>query len=150
MNVMRLDGRQLNYWVAKSAGLNLSSDLPAAGTRHDPDSGFWHPHTYNPANDWSQAGPIISNEWFGIEDTLIEWFGPQWPHIPGIAENPLKWFMRAYVATQFGFEVEDIAPLGYSVEVTKPATTTRPTTPAQPAKVSIKSWLARWWRPISW
>jgi hypothetical protein len=109
MNVKRLDGRQLNYWVAKSAGLKLSADPQNPGTPHDPESGVWHPHTYNPANDWSQAGLILSNEWFSIEDALIEWFGPQWPHIPAIADSPLKWFMRAYVATQYGDEVEDLS-----------------------------------------
>jgi hypothetical protein len=110
MNVKRLDGRQLNHWVAKSAGLTLSLDYQKPGTRHDPESGVWHPHTYNPANDWSQAGPIVSGEWFAIEDALMNWFGPQWPHIPAITENPLKWFMRAYVSTQFGDEVEDTGP----------------------------------------
>ena len=109
MNVVRLDGTLLNYWIAKSAGLKLSPLDPQANESHDPDSGFWHPVTYCPANDWSQAGPIIANEWFAIEDKLVEWFGPQWTHINGIRENPLKWFLRAYVATQYGNEVEEIA-----------------------------------------
>ncbi len=107
MNVKRLDGRMLNFWVAKSAGLTLSESDAHPGRRHDPDSGFWHPHSYNPANDWSHAGAIISEEWYAIEDMLVEWFGPQWPHIPAIADRPLTWFLRAYVATQFGDEVED-------------------------------------------
>jgi hypothetical protein len=114
MNVKRLDGRQLNYWVAKSAGLKLSADYQLPGTPHDPESGVWHPHTYNPANDWSQAGFILSSEWFTIEDALVEWFGQQWPHIPAISENPLKWFMRAYVATQYGDEVEDTSPFDFT------------------------------------
>ncbi len=108
MNVKRLDGRMLNFWVAKSAGLTLAESGVPTGRRHDPDSGFWHPHTYNPANDWSHAGAIISDEWFAIEDMLMEWFGPQWAHVPAIADHPLTWFLRAYVATQFGDEVEDI------------------------------------------
>jgi hypothetical protein len=61
--------------------------------------------TYSPANDWSQGGPIVTNEWYAIEDMLLEWFGAEWPHIHAIVENPLKWFMRAYVATQYGNEV---------------------------------------------
>jgi len=111
MKVKRLDGRQLNHWVAKSAGLTLSLDYQNLGARHNHESGVWHPHPYNPANDWSQAGPIVSGEWVAIEDALMNWFGPQWPHIPAIAENPLKWFMRAYVATQFGDDVEDTCPI---------------------------------------
>jgi hypothetical protein len=108
MNVKRLDGRLLNFWVAKSAGLHLSVQDADPTKGHDPDSGFWHPHTYNPANDWSHAGPIVSVEWFAIEDMLVEWFGPHWSHIPVITDNPLKWFMRAYVGTQFGDEVEEV------------------------------------------
>jgi Protein of unknown function (DUF2591) len=111
MNVMRLDGRLLNYWVAKSAGLTLGLSNTTATTRDDRDGGTWHPHTYNPASNWAQAAPIIADEWFSIEDTLLEWFGPQWSHIAGIADNPLKWFMRAYVATQYGNEVEDSIPI---------------------------------------
>lgn len=109
MNIKRLEGALLNYWIARSAGLQLATSDPRPGSHHDPDSGLWHPMTYCPASDWSVAGPIISSEWFSIEDQLIAWFGAEWTHINAIAENPLKWFMRAYVATQFGDEVEDLA-----------------------------------------
>jgi hypothetical protein len=108
MNVRRLDGALLSLWVAKSAGLQLSPVEPKANEQHDPDSGYWHPVTYSPATDWSQAGPIVSSEWYGIEDTLIEWFGSEWTQMKDITDNPLKWFMRAYVATQYGNEVEEI------------------------------------------
>ena len=107
MNVKKLDGALLNAWVAKAAGLALAPVDPRPGDDHDPDSGFWHPVTYSPANDWSQGGPIVTNEWYAIEDMLLEWFGAEWPHIHAIVENPLKWFMRAYVATQYGNEVEE-------------------------------------------
>ncbi len=108
MNVKRLDGRMLNFWIAKSAGFSQPSDTPALIRGEPPDSSFWYRHNYNPANDWSHAGAIVAENWFSIEDTLLEWFGEQWPHIPTVADNPLKWFMRAFVATQFGDEVEDI------------------------------------------
>ena len=111
MNVKRIEGRLLNFWVAKSAGLRLSDENPAPGKRHDPDSGLWHPHTYNPANDWSHGGAIVAEEWFFIENMLTEWFGPDWAHVPEIADHPLSWFMRAYVAIHFGNEVEDYRPL---------------------------------------
>lgn len=144
MNVKRLDGRQLNHWVAKSAGLTLSADHQKPGTRHDPDSGVWHPHTYNPANDWSQAGAIVAGEWFAIEDVLLQWFGPQWPHIPAIAENPLKWFMRAYVATQFGDEVEDSSPFAQI-----PVASDAPA-PPPPQVDKDKYRFSQWFRLISW
>jgi hypothetical protein len=108
MNVRRLDGALLSLWVAKAAGLKLSPVEPKADEQHDPDSGYWHPVTYSPDCDWSQAGPIVANEWYGIEDMLVEWFGPQWTQVKDIVDHPLKWFMRAYVATQYGNEVEEI------------------------------------------
>jgi hypothetical protein len=107
MNVKRLESTALNYWVAKSAGLKLTPSRLEQSEQHDPESGFWHPRTYQPATDWSQGGPIVSNEWFGIEDILVGWFGPEWTQVNAITESPLKWFMRAYVASQFGDEVED-------------------------------------------
>jgi hypothetical protein len=107
MNVKRLDGALLNFWVAKSGGLKLQPESPKPGERYDPESGYWHPLNYHPATDWSQAGPIVSNDWFALEDILIEWFGDEWNHIRGLTQDPLKWFMRAYVASQFGDEVED-------------------------------------------
>ncbi len=146
MNVKRLDGRQLNYWVARSAGLKLSDQYQQPGTRHDPESGVWHPHTYNPANDWSQGGAIVSGEWYSIEDVLVEWFGPEWPHVPAVAENPLKWFMRAYVATQFGDEVEDATPFPLAPEV--PATPTRST--FTPPSSTAKSMSLGWLRQFNW
>ena len=107
MNVRKLDGTPLNYWVAKSAGLKLTPSRLEQSDQHNPESGFWHPKTYQPVTDWSQGGPIVSNEWFVIEDILIGWYGPEWTQTPFIREAPLKWFMRAYVASQFGDEVED-------------------------------------------
>jgi hypothetical protein len=143
MNVKRLDGRLLNYWVAKSAGLALAGMDQSTGARHDPDSGFWHPHTYNPANDWSHAGAILANDWFAIEDTLIEWFGVQWPHIPAIADNPLKWFMRAYVATQFGDEVEEVTTAMPVAAETYQSVATPPPT------LQRKRWLPSWLKRFS-
>lgn len=142
---MRMDGRQLNYWVAKSAGLKLSPEHLKPGIPHDPESGFWHPHTYNPANDWSQAGPIVAEEWFNIDEVLTEWFGINWTHIPAINENPLKWFMRAYVATQFGNAVEDY---DHGESVAAAATSPPPTN--QAGDSGLKSRILHWFRRINW
>ncbi len=108
MNVKKLEKPLLNFWVAKSAGLKRLPQPPQPGEPHDPESGHWHPHNYDPASDWSQAGPIVSNEWYVIEDTLIEWFGPGWTRSKTVVDFPLMWFMRAYVASQFGDQVEDL------------------------------------------
>lgn len=112
MYVRRLEGTMLNFWVAKSAGLALSNQPPKAGQLHDPESKQWHPDNFHPSSDWSCAGPIVSNEWYVIEDNLREWFGEDWGSLPAIATQPLVWFMRAYVASQFGDQVEDFAAPG--------------------------------------
>ena len=132
MNVKRLDGRLLNYWVARAAGL-----IPGA-------SDTWAPHRYNPANDWSHAGSIVAEEWFAIEDTLIEWFGQQWPHVPVVVQQPLKWFMRAYVATQFGNEVEEVTspmPLEFECQAIAPPSSSPP---------RAESWMPTWLRKFCW
>lgn len=108
MRVTSLDGALLDFWVAKSENLKLLPALSEEEQPHVNGSGYWHPSTYHPSSDWSQGGEIISNEWYSIEDALIEWFGPGWPYIKAITESPLKWLMRAYVKTKFGDEVEEI------------------------------------------
>jgi hypothetical protein len=132
MHVWTLDGPVLNYWVAKSAG------LPPAATM------ACHPGTFSPADDWAHAGCIISEDWFAIEDTLLEWFGPQWSHIPAVAGHPLKWFMRAYVSTQIGNEVDELSA-------------TMPLEPADallavasPSRDNATHRLTGWLRKISW
>lgn len=108
MRVSSLEGAALDFWVAKSENLKLSPEPPEVGERHVNGSGCWHPGTYHPSIDWSQAGVIIANDWYAIEDALIEWFGPHWPFIKSITDAPLTWLMRAYVKTKFGDVVEDV------------------------------------------
>jgi hypothetical protein len=108
MNVKRLDGPLLNFWVARSAGLQLAEDGQGQDVLHDPHCGLWHPDTYDPAHNWSQGGPLIAGNWYAIEDMLIDWFGAAWPLVPALIAQPLTWFLRAFVATQYGNEVEDV------------------------------------------
>lgn len=107
MKVTRLDGALLDFWVAKSENLKLLPNQPEEGGMVDHGSGYWHPSFFRPSSDWSQGGPIIANDWYNIEDALIEWFGSGWPFIKAINDDPLKWMLRAYVKTKFGDEVED-------------------------------------------
>jgi hypothetical protein len=144
MNVNRLEGRVLNLWVAKSAGLKLSDEPTCAAAQHDPDSSFWHPHSYNPANDWSHAGAIIANNWFAIEDRLQEWFGAQWPHVPTVADDPLLWFMRAYVATRFGDSVEDVVSTVFEEAPSYRTPKSAQELPA--AKNSLRTWYRNFFR----
>jgi hypothetical protein len=110
MIVKRIQGSLLDFWVAKSVGLKPVSERHSQAQCHDPESGYWDPRTYRPSSDWSQGGPIVSNEWYVIEDILVDWFGTDWATITAIRNEPLKWFLRAYVVSQFGDEVEDIDP----------------------------------------
>lgn len=107
MKVTRLDGALLDFWVAKSENLKLLAQQPEEGQVFEYGSGFWHPSLFHPSSDWSQGGAIIANDWYNIEDALIEWFGSGWPFIKAITDEPLKWMLRAYVKTKFGDEVEE-------------------------------------------
>lgn len=108
MRVMCLEGALLDFWVAKSEGMKVATG-PRQGeavTIMDPDSGA--PRHFRPSQDWSQAGPIITDDWYSLEDVLAETIGPQWPFHKAFRDDPLKWLMRAYVTTKFGDEVEDL------------------------------------------
>lgn len=107
MKVTRLDGALLDFWVAKSEDLKLLPEQPEEGQVFESGSGYWHPSLFHPSSDWSQGGPIIANDWYNIEDALIEWFGSGWPFIKAITDDPLKWMLRAYVKTKFGDDVEE-------------------------------------------
>lgn len=108
MHSKMIEGSRLDFWVAKSAGLKLQTHAPAPDEKHDPESGFWHPDTFHPSVDWTHGGPLLCAEWYAVEDILSEWFSPQWSYVPAFREDPLKWFMRAFVTLQFGEVLEDL------------------------------------------
>ena len=111
MRVNSLDGALLDFWVAKSENLKLLPEPPEAGQHHENGSGYWHPSTFHPSSDWSQGGAIIANDWYAIEDAMIEWFGPHWSFVRAVTESPLKWMMRAHVKSKFGDQVETVDPV---------------------------------------
>ena len=104
MRVATLRSPVLNFWAAKAAGLKTTDGRNGAASIHDPETGA--AIAFQPSLDWSQAFPILADEWFDIETVLIDWFGPNWPHVEEIREEPLTWFVRAFVALKFGDEVE--------------------------------------------
>jgi hypothetical protein len=106
MKVVDLRAPELNFWAAKSAGLSPIDDGRSSNTFSvvDPVTGTQKP--YQPCFDWSQAGPLIAEEWFEIEGMLIDWLGPNWPYIKEFREDSLTWLVRAFVAIKFGDEVE--------------------------------------------
>lgn len=107
MKVLGLEAPLLNYWVAKSQGLQPVADGRGEGSISvmNVDAGKIEP--YQPSIDWSQAGPILADQWYELESVMIEWLGPFWPHLKIFRDDPLVWFMRAFVALRFGQEVED-------------------------------------------
>lgn len=107
MKVSDLNAPELNFWVAKSAGLQPTIDLRGENTVSVVNSLTGKVEPYQPSFDWSQAGPLLAKEWYDIETTLMDWFGPHWAHMKDFREDALTWFVRAYVAVRFGEEVED-------------------------------------------
>lgn len=107
MRVNSLEGPLLDFWVANSEGRKLLPMAPQSAD-YDFSTGLdWHPSVYRPSSNWAQGGALVANEWYDIETVLIEWFGAEWPYLKTIADHPLKWFLRAFVASRFGCEVED-------------------------------------------
>ncbi len=108
MKVVTLAPPMLNYWVAKSRGVHAVLDHRAEHTVSvaDPETG--KPAPYQPSLDWSQAGPILAADWYEIETILLGWFGPFWAYVEDFRDDPLAWFMRAYVVAKFGEEVEQM------------------------------------------
>lgn len=111
MNAKRLDGALLNFWVAKAAGLQRSAVAPQPGEKYDPASAEWHPINFSPATHWPHAARFLLSDWYDLEDWLENWFGPEWSQVPVFKADPLPWFMRAYVATQFGEILENVDPV---------------------------------------
>jgi hypothetical protein len=108
MQVAALTPPMLNYWVAKSRGVKAILDHRAehSVSTVNPETG--KPIPYQPSIDWSQAGPILADEWYEIETVMLDWFGPFWSYMEDFKADPLTWFMRAYVAAKFGEEVEQM------------------------------------------
>lgn len=107
MRVNSLEGPLLDFWVAKSEGRKLLPSVPESA-EYDFSTGLdWHPAVYRPSSNWAQGGALVASEWYDIETVLLEWFGAEWPYLKTIADHPLKWFLRAFVASRFGHEVED-------------------------------------------
>lgn len=108
MYTIGLHGALLDYWVAKSEGLELIAEPPGADATRSTVFGYWHPDTYHPSHDWEVGGPIVCREWCEIKEQLSQWFGPAWVDDESVNRAPLAWFMRAMVATRFGEQVEDV------------------------------------------
>jgi hypothetical protein len=108
MNTKRLEGPLLDFWVAKAAGLELDPVVPSPADRHDPSGNLWHPDNFHPSTNWTHGARFFNNEWFNIEDCMEGWFGPDWSNVPVVKQEPLAWFMRAYVTVMFSETLEEV------------------------------------------
>lgn len=120
MEVSRLEGALLDYWVAKAEGLD-----PVIVNDQDGIArctiGYFEP--YSPSVEWTLGGPIIQREQFTLldpkfcESGLWEAFMGAFPDVAkysivgmvaqGAGPTPLIAAMRAYVSSKFGDEVRD-------------------------------------------
>lgn len=120
MKVSELDGVELDFWVARALGHNVSAGAngvtvfdwqkPGSLIRGNP---------FQPSTSWAQAGPIIEREeicirkdFFHPDDNFDSWVAyirkPDFsPGAEISAETALVAAMRAFVASKFGEEVED-------------------------------------------
>lgn len=109
MKTAELTGVQLDYWVAKAAGMLFVHDRTDGGvTAQENVGGHVYNYRFAPSTDWSQGGLIIKREWRPITAWLIEKLGPNWRDgIDGFDAEILRWFMRGFVGSKFGDEVPD-------------------------------------------
>lgn len=116
MRVSELAGAQLDYWVAKAAGVDaVMSDPHRNGSRNmvtfycrDHD-GHLDGRSYKPSEHWSDGGEIIEDNAIGFHPISdAEWMAEE--HITactGRGPTPLVAAMRAYVTSKFGDEVQE-------------------------------------------
>lgn len=124
MKVSELTGTQLDYWVAKAAGIRVAippiwRDCAEPGYARTKDiKAFpFGPPAYSPSTDWMLGGPIIEREQMHLipPEPADQCADPRWlAHIgrpeaawQGNGPTPLIAAMRAFVALKFGDEVVD-------------------------------------------
>lgn len=101
MKTSELAGALLDYWVAEAEGMLRM----ISGGIEDKLGG------YSPSTKWAQGGPIIEREHFYIEwDADGYWIARHPESITYRAESPLVAAMRAFVASRFGSEVNEVKP----------------------------------------
>ena len=110
-----LEGRALDWAVAKALGLNPNFD-PEARREYVGYAGFAEANGFGYAiksysTDWYQYGLIIDREkmdikWVGINNcrASIEWLDGE--HFEAFGPTSLVAAMRCFVASRFGDEVE--------------------------------------------
>jgi hypothetical protein len=124
MKVFDLTDTQLDYWVARCEKLLNGHEQLFPNER--PVKGLWlRGQLYSPSTNWALGGPLIEREQISIRHIPCPIMGqiiaasieyiPASPTDPArmgagwwAGDTPLIAAMRAYVASKFGDEVEDI------------------------------------------
>jgi hypothetical protein len=109
MKVAELEGRALDYWVAKAEGLPLSESWNcAAADGILVGTGAGDLELFSPSTSWEFGGPIIEAEKFYLEWDADGYWVAATPHSAQYrATTPLVAAMRAFVADKFGDTVPD-------------------------------------------
>lgn len=123
--VSELTGAELDYWVAKAAGMDrengwglawISSgnpDRPSKPRCNVAHKDWDGAKVWAPSRNWSQGGPIIEREKIDLEyrPRMKQWFAIFQPNEHILArewgDTALIAAMRAYVASKYGQEVGD-------------------------------------------
>jgi hypothetical protein len=116
VKVSELEGRMLDYWVAR--GLGWTHEKANRDTLRIPTE--IRPFAFYPSQRWSDGGPIIDRERICFQETHeynASWHIPRrnkvwaFPHTNIYAGAPgatrLEASMRCFVASKFGEEVPD-------------------------------------------
>lgn len=117
--VSELTGADLDYWVAKAEGLELSNEWNCfCGPGIFVGRGDGDLQGFAPSTDWSDAGPIIEREFIWLSeqtDVGIHFWeastatDDELCRHTALGPTPLIAAMRAYVASKYGEEVPEVA-----------------------------------------
>lgn len=110
METSELTGEKLDYWIAKTVGVNVYFDAEIKGKLYLTEGG----DSYSPSTNWAQGGPLIEKYNIKIDNHVSDgWVMPtQWRakmiQMPlKVGETPLLAAMRCLVAGAYGDEVPD-------------------------------------------
>lgn len=125
MKVSELTGALLDYYVAQAEGKNfvfISVKWDAcvdSSILADDEDLYDKKAVFSPSTNWAQGGPIIERERIKLLPTIptaATWYASIWNGTTladGVshraqADAPLVAAMRAYVASKFGDEVQEV------------------------------------------
>lgn len=112
MKTAELEGAALDYWVARAEGLDKteSLEIQIAQRSNEPILVVGGDMAYSPSAKWIHGGPLVEREGICIvRDNASSPWGAGIPD-KSFADGPTPLIaaMRAFVASKFGDEVEDI------------------------------------------